>query len=327
MNGRFSFDDLPPGAYQLTVAANGLTSVSSTTIHVTVAEGQQIVAHDGLIDPVHEAAQLIVDTRLGLGWVRASEVRGTIWQDQSGDGISPDDTGRAEILVQARRDDGDEVLDSNDEFIAESLTDSDGTFRITFPFPGSYWIQATLPDGYVRTPLNETSAVQFVTLSSGQVAADNDFAIAQLPRIRGQVRDNETLVGLAGRRIFLVSSSGETVDEVVTDVDGHYEFTVPVPGEYDIQEDVPFGWEPHPAVCKCNSNSSGPISRIDSYRRLRRRWRSRPDRRERHLVDAGSIQFTDGVSERRSWQLFAIAGIEITIWHAAQRISHRRHER
>lgn len=127
---------------------------------------------------------------------------------------------------------------------------SDGTYEFVGLTPSTtYTVRYVLPDDYLASggPSSYSVAVggDPYALYDG-----NNFAIVQEATISGTVTGNNIFGGqlgtaapLSGWTIQLLDSTGTVVATTTSDVNGNYEFTGLVPGDYTVQEVVPAGWQ------------------------------------------------------------------------------------
>lgn len=151
--------------------------------------------------------------------------------------------------------DGDGVLDPNEP---STVTDSNGYYHIGGLTPGEYWIREVLQSDW-----NQSRGDFFVTVTSGETAGcegECDFGNWTTTGLDGYKFEDKDADGewdfgeptKAGVTINLTGTDflgNPVVLQTVTDVNGYYEFTNLVPGDYVVSEVVPEGWtQSYPAA-------------------------------------------------------------------------------
>ncbi|MCA9152480.1 MAG: VCBS repeat-containing protein, partial [Planctomycetales bacterium] len=242
IDGRYRFSELLPGNYRLTVDGNAAVATTVTDFTITLIGNQQIVAETTLADS--STATIVTDSRLAIGLVRPTELRGVVWHDQTADGITAEDVGLANVTVSLWLDNGDGLFDANDQQIEVVATDLNGAYVFQPTYPGAYWIETTTPDFFDPIAVGEVTTTRLVSVESGQTLDTLDFAVARQGSIIGQVREAAQHTGLANRTIQLLNSAGTVLAETQTDESGGYTFAGLAPGTYQVQEVLPEQWEP-----------------------------------------------------------------------------------
>ena len=123
-----------------------------------------------------------------------------------------------------------DLLNSSNQVIATTTTDSNGDYAFTGIGPGTYTVEEVLQTGYVQTSRRPRYSV---TTSSGQNVANLDFGDFQAVSVSGEVfndlNGNGSLdsgePGLAGWTVNLLNSSNQVVATTTTDSHGDYSFT------------------------------------------------------------------------------------------------------
>ena len=73
----------------------------------------------------------------------------------TGDGFSSDDTGKGGVTInlyqETNASSGLQVGSGGDMFVASTTTASDGTYSFTVTSPGTYYVQESVPSGYLQT--------------------------------------------------------------------------------------------------------------------------------------------------------------------------------
>jgi uncharacterized repeat protein (TIGR01451 family)/LPXTG-motif cell wall-anchored protein len=242
--GTYSFTDLPPGTYTVTVTApSGLTATTPATFTITIAQDETNNTADfGFTPPDAPDAGTIGDR---------------VWNDADGDGVQDaGETGVGGATVTLRMDtDGDGSFETA---AATQVTAADGSYSFANLPPASYSVVVTVPAGLVPT----TPIAIPVMLTSGQVVDTADFGLSTTPPAPGTIGDtvfddadadgvqDGGEVGYAGATVTLrQDTDGDgiyetTVATTTTDIDGLYAFGGVAPGSYTVTVAVPGGLDP-----------------------------------------------------------------------------------
>jgi hypothetical protein len=138
-DGSYSFGDLLPGDYAVTVDAPAGYFSTPDVADVSVGASEDVVGVDFVLD---QAASI-------AGVVTAAD-----------DSIAVND-----LTVTATND-----ADANVEFSVQ--TGADGTYTLTGVVPGDYTVTVAVPAGFATTPASEA-----VTVAAGDAVADIDFDV------------------------------------------------------------------------------------------------------------------------------------------------------
>ena len=196
------------------------------------------------------------DHTLDFGFVQPSSLGDTVWYDTNRDGIQDaGESGVQSVTVN--------LLDSNGNTVATTVTDANGHYSFTGLNPGDYQVQfdlSTLPANYVVSAQDQggddskdsdanptTGTTTTITLDSGENDPTWDMGINQPTASLGDTvwydtnRDGIQDAGESGVQsvtVNLLDSNGNTVATTVTDANGHYSFTGLNPGDYQVQFDL-----------------------------------------------------------------------------------------
>ncbi|OQX23245.1 MAG: hypothetical protein BWK80_27000, partial [Desulfobacteraceae bacterium IS3] len=217
--GRYSFDDLPPGDY--TVRETNISGfVSSTPDEVAVK----------IAGPETEIAD--------FGDYTAGTVRGTVFNDVNKDGVqNAGETGIPNVAV--------ELLDSDGNVIDETTSNPDGSYTFGNVVPGDYTVRESDPDGFTSTTPNSVP----VTVPEGSAGVVN-FGDHTAGAVTGIVFNdlnkdgiqNPGEDGIPNVRVELFDADGNLADVTTTDADGNYSFDSVTPGSYTVRETNPSGF-------------------------------------------------------------------------------------
>jgi SdrD B-like domain/Right handed beta helix region len=113
---------------------------------------------------------------------------GHVFNDIVGDGLTPDDTPLAGVVVRLYLEsDHNSVLDSGDGApIATTTSDPNGLYTFTNLAPGTYYVQEIAPSGYVRTAPSQ-SAYFTNTAVAGTTITTDDFDNFKVPTNKSAV--------------------------------------------------------------------------------------------------------------------------------------------
>lgn len=213
-------EDLPPGYLQTRPGGNG-------TIDVSLAPGQAVT--DALF-----GNQLATGT-----------ITGTKFEDANGNGVrDPGENGMAGVTI---------VMLNPVNISTETTTDASGNFSFTTLPPGTYQLSEIVPDGFHQTLPGDPGSVS-VTLEAGQTVSvlfgnQANSAVGTITGLKfddanGNGVQDAGEAGVAGVTINLFAASGGAlVATTTTGADGTFGFADVNPGDYQVAEVVPDGFE------------------------------------------------------------------------------------
>ncbi len=263
--GQFLFADLSPGNFYLTLSdipigfeatvqnvgsndsvdSDLYSNVSQTTPTGPLVDGVQYTALDaGLFD---REAGLVAD------------IGDRVWYDYDGDGIqgtSPDEYGLTDVAIT--------LYDSANRSILQSTTtDVNGDYTFVRIPAGNYFLEFTSPNEFLipvwpgrssnqalDSDINSNGQTGTFALVGGEDVSSVDAGFVLPAELdvnfwndsnQDGVRD-ATEAGFNGAQVILVTTAGERLADVLTDIDGIARFSVP-PGEYRLQFTPPGGFE------------------------------------------------------------------------------------
>ena len=142
-----------------------------------------------------------------------------------------------------------QLLNSNNQVVATTVTDQNGQYKFSNLQPGTYTVHEVQPTGYFEFgdsvgsaggTLQGLDTIASATLGSGMNATDYDFCVQAPASISGMIHvdtngdciyePGEPL--LAGVTVQLINSSNQVVATTVTDQNGQYKFSNLKPGTY-----------------------------------------------------------------------------------------------
>lgn len=219
-DGRYRFDELPPGQVELVFAAqNGwiMAADSPQTREVTLAQGAFVQDE-------------------GARMVRAASLTGACWLDANADGLwAAEEEGLAGVTV---------ALLYEGEPAGSAVTDAHGGFRFDALLPGAYTLTLTPPDG---AQLYGQTEWTLPALAEGEARGGVSYAAYRPGAVCGAVWEDEDGDGLrggeepalAGVEVTLLDADGGEAGRASTDEDGAYAFENLTPGTYSLRFALP----------------------------------------------------------------------------------------
>jgi len=137
----------------------------------------------------------------------SASITGNVTSDDNNDDVG--DSNLSGIIIT--------LVDSNGNSVISTTTDSNGDYLFSDVTPGEYNIIQTNETGY--TDVNDVEG-----------ANDSQIAVS--------VSNGESQDVVLG----LIDSNGNTIATTATNIDGNYEFTDVIPGEYNVKEIQPAGF-------------------------------------------------------------------------------------
>jgi hypothetical protein len=233
-NGNYSFNNLLPGTYRVTVDPASLPAGTVATFDV-----------DGVATP--NTASVILGagdarTDVDFGERGNASVGDRLWYDLNGNGAQ--DTGEAGINGATVQ-----LLDSASNVIATATTAGNGNYTFANLLAGTYSVQviaSTLPAGLAPSfDLDGTSTpnVATVQLTAGTSRTDVDFGYRGTTSLgdrvwydlNGNGVQDSGEAGINGVTVQLLDSGGNVIATKTTSGDGNYLFTDLVAGTYTIR--------------------------------------------------------------------------------------------
>jgi len=262
---RFGFDlDLEPGTYQVReTQPNGLFSVGAVPGTVDGSTAGQTVAGDP--DVLTEIAILLGrQEAIDLDFAEAlpAAISGHVYHDRDNDGNrDAGEEGIGDVLIRAIP-----VQTVAAQGPVSVATDATGFYEITGLAPGTYHVQEIeQPSGYLDgldaagtvigkvrgNAVNPGDSIETIFLGGGQAGIDYDFGELMPVSIEGRVLITDpygdcyaagvTERAVEGATVRLLDSTGNVIDEMLTNADGSYRFDGLFPGTYSVVEVTPAG--------------------------------------------------------------------------------------
>jgi len=231
-NGNYTFNNLPPGTYTVSVPAigpNGETPSIPTTITHSLVSGETNLTYDFAYAPVFNS------------------IGDFVWLDNNGDGMQgTEERGIEDVRVILFNADTDEEL-------AVTLTDENGFYLFDGLVDGSYYIVFDTVEGLGRSDANqgddrgdsdadENGQSHTVDLAGGEDDRDVDAAYFEGAWLgdfvwldeNGDGIQDDGEVGLQGVTLTLFDEDGNVVGTTTSDENGFYTFTDLAPGTYTV---------------------------------------------------------------------------------------------
>lgn len=247
-NGRYQFDGLAPGTYQLREQQPGgyldgidsVGQIGSQTIGVAANDSIQQI----------ELPQGMTGVQYNFGERVPASLSGGVHLDLDGDCIRDDnEVGLSDVVIR--------LIDDSGNAVATTTTNDDGIYRFRNLVPGRYTVVQEQPQGVFdggtiagseggRVSANRISEIE---LRSGVDATDYNFCEEPPTSVSGTVyldNDGDGIQdpderGIEGVTIELKDASGTRVATTQTDDDGNYYFGGLRGGQYTIFETQPLG--------------------------------------------------------------------------------------
>ncbi|MEL7079604.1 MAG: SdrD B-like domain-containing protein, partial [Cyanobacteria bacterium J06582_2] len=204
--GDYEFSGVVPGNYQVRqVNLTGYGDVTDTVLDITIGAGETVANNDFVDELGH--------------------ISGNVKSDD--DDNDTGDTNLAGVTVEL-------IADGN--IISTTITDGSGDYQFDDLLPGDYQVRQINLTGYGDV----TDTVLDITIGAGETSIGNDF-VDELGHISGNVKSDDDDNGtgdtnLAGVTVELIDSNGNVLSTTTTDVDGNYEFSDILPGNYQVRQ-------------------------------------------------------------------------------------------
>jgi serine-aspartate repeat-containing protein C/D/E len=246
-NGMYKFSGLKPGTYSVhevqpvgyfefgdsVGSAGGVLLGLDTIGNVSLGSGVDATDYNFCVQP-------------------PATLAGMVHVDLNGDCVyEPGEPLLAGVTIQ--------LLNSDNQVVATTVTDQNGMYKFTGLHPGTYTVHEVQPAGYfefgdsvgsVGGNLAGLDTITNIVLGAGVDATDYNFCVQGPASISGMVHvdlngdcvwePGEPL--LSGVTIQLFDSSNQLVGTTVTDQNGMYKFSGLAPGTYTVHEVQPQGY-------------------------------------------------------------------------------------
>ncbi|MEE9327059.1 MAG: IPTL-CTERM sorting domain-containing protein [Cocleimonas sp.] len=241
-NGSYLFVDLPEGDFIVTVDESTLPEI---------LQGNNSQDPDGANDSTSTVTLDGTGSNLDqdFAYVALGSIGDTVWNDVNHDGqFNEGDIPLSGLTVTLTPPANNDLGNGLGEPIV-TTTDGNGNYLFSNLPTGDYTVSVDAPAGLANTVdpdggFNSTSAL---SLAEGENNLDQDFAYSDVGHISGQVLHDSTGDGngdqpIAGVTLNLIDADGNQIGTTVTDADGNYSFDNLVPGDYQIEQVQPAGY-------------------------------------------------------------------------------------
>ncbi len=218
-DGQYDFDPINPGIYTVRETdPNGYISTTANTVEVTLP--------DGGTAPVN------------FGDQKKGSISGIVFNDVNGDGVrGSEEPGISGVKV--------ELLDSNGNLIASTVTSPEGTYSFADIPAGAYVVKETDPEGYVSTtgntvPVNLVSDTEATASFGDRIIGSISGTVFNDVNGDGVINTGET--GIPGVTVELLTPDGAVIATTATGGNGSYSFTDIPAGAYIVRETDPEGY-------------------------------------------------------------------------------------
>jgi hypothetical protein len=231
VSGAFSFpnltagdysigEDVPPGYRQTTPGGNQAVLVS--------------------LSPGQSVTDVLIGNQIATG-----AITGTKFEDANGNGVrDPGENGLSGVTI---------VMLNPANISRQTTTDASGNFSFTPLLPGTYLLSELVPDGFHQT-LPGAPGTLSVTVVAGQTvsvlfgnqanSAVGAIGGLKFDDVNGNGVQDAGEAGVAGVTInLLAASGGALLATTTTAADGTFGFADVNPGDYQVAEVVPDGFE------------------------------------------------------------------------------------
>jgi len=218
------------GSTALDTETLGNGSASYTTSALTVGSHAISVQYGG--DSVFNGTTSTATTQT-VNPPPPATLNGEVYNDLNGDGSL--ETGELGLSGWTIR-----LLDTSNNIVASTTTDSSGNYSFPGVSPGSYTVASIAPSGYI--PTAPDSGTLSVTAAAGQTINSLNFGEFQTATLSGELFEDSNQNGIldggesghSAWTVYLLNSSNDVISAVKTDSDGAYSFSNLVPGSYAI---------------------------------------------------------------------------------------------
>ncbi|MDP4119774.1 MAG: SdrD B-like domain-containing protein [Bacillota bacterium] len=280
-SGNYSFDDLLPGNYVVTVFRPGSYSkfsIQPTGTTTDAIDNDSDVNSTGSTASFALTAGERIDT-IDCGMYKFATIGDKVWHDLNGNGIQDSgEFGISGIKVRLTDTNGNAVIDGNGAVVADATTNASGNYSFTKLNPGIYVVHfvntnqvyllspykaggtdSNDSDGIFTTNKDAEAVTNSITVISGQTNNNVDQGM-YLASIGDKVWEDKNAngiqdsgeTGIAGATVSLIDATtllpakdafGNTVSSVTTDANGNYQFVNLAAGTYIVSFAKPTGFD------------------------------------------------------------------------------------
>jgi len=251
-DGTYMFNGLTPGmeyqvqfgkpsGYNFTVAGAGTDDIGDSDANVSTGKSQVVKLASGEVNTTIDAGLVVARGSIG----------DLVWEDLNYNGVRDSgENGIANVTVR--------LLDSNNNVLASTVTNSSGNYLFSNLNAGSYRIEVVEPSGYYVTKQNvgTNDAIDsdidtvygrsgLITLEQGENDLTWDAGLYRKASLGDKVwedMDHDDIQdagegGIAGVTVKLYTAAGVLVATTKTSSTGNYKFSDLNPGTYYLQFD------------------------------------------------------------------------------------------
>ncbi|MGB0384737.1 MAG: SdrD B-like domain-containing protein [Ardenticatenaceae bacterium] len=261
-DGMYNFSDLMPACYEVQFTA-------PTDYMGTLQDQGSDDTLDSDADPNTGRTDEVClesnedNTTVDAGFIApppTASIGNKVFEDLDADGIQDaGEPGVPDVTV--------ELLDSSNQVLDSTTTNSNGMYNFTDLVAGDYALRFTAPTGYMISPQDQgaddatdsdadpTNGETIVTtLSAGENDSTWDAGLFRKASLGDKVWEDSNgdgiqdadEPGLADLTVELFDSNGDLVDSTTTDSDGMYNFSDLMPACYEVQFSGPSGYTSSP---------------------------------------------------------------------------------
>ncbi len=248
--GNYAVEFVLPEDYEFTSQNHGNDDSSDSDADTGTGRTAQVTLTAGEHNPTLDAGIFTMSASLG----------DYVWYDANQNGVQDaGEKGAAGVKVNL-------INPATGEVIVSAVTDSKGFYLFTNLNPGNYAVEFVLPEGYEFTSQNHgnddssdsdadtvTGRTSQVTLTAGEHNPTLDAGIfvpyaslgdyIWLDANHNGIQDADEK-GVAGVTVRLINpATGVIIATALTNVNGFYQFTGLVPGDYAVEFVLPEGYE------------------------------------------------------------------------------------
>ncbi len=264
-SGNYNFNNIVPGDYRLDI------SVGPDYIHTLLSSINAPLNFNGSTYTTTVtliSGEMNLDLDFGFQYAPSS-ISGYAWLDNNGDGFSAGESNISDVEV--------DLFMASGQFIASTVTDSDGEYIFDTLNPGSYYVVFTQPSGLVTTVLNGDSTVEndivdgatdliwlqantnITDINAGYFAYSTIGDYIWLDTNRNGLQDIDES-GIPNLSLRLIDLNTNLFFFGSTDADGYYSFSFLSPGNYSLSISDTDDIQATIADAGNGSNDSRPIN-------------------------------------------------------------------
>ena len=275
-NGFYEFADLRPGSYTIrvtipgeeftnTISLAGDSSLDSegTLINDNLTSGA-IVLFDGIDQYDHDFGFIEKEEEPVIG-----DINGTYFRDRDGDGILFDEPGIGSATIVLKNCDG--------TFVANVLTNADGTFSFTGVLAGGYYLVFPTQQGFTNVDFGESQIDNMIEegatacftvvpdlgikIDGGSIPLNEIGDFVWLDENKDGIQDIDE-VGIEDIVINLYDDADVFISNTTSDANGFYQFKGLLPGNFYTSVNVD-DYEVSPSEASPDSEIDSDLSIIN----------------------------------------------------------------